>query len=225
MISRQADGCWGLRLEENDPKFNVKTIAFQGLRVHNRREGSQCVVPQTSRNSPDQLSHQLQGPRNIRHYLTDGEVRLRGNPLQHDVERPLVGNFNTLQTRFNLPQLAQIFLHGVLDLGLSQGQHAAKSFPSYLSTNQAVNLVKRESKLLEGQDGVQTWQLTGAIIPIPRRRVEVGWLEQPDLIIVAQQTARNLRHFGKLADTKHGNCTPDLEREQCYQGTIEFEAT
>jgi hypothetical protein len=50
---------------------------------------------------------------------------------------------------------------------------------------------------------MEAWQLAHRIVTIARLRFDVDRLQQPDFVVVAQGSNRDLSKSGKLADFEH----------------------
>ena len=68
---------------------------------------------------------------------------------------------------------------------------------------QLLDAIERQSQVFESQNAIEARQLVGCVIPIPGPCIDVLRLEQANLVVVAQQPARNLSNFRELTDFEH----------------------
>jgi len=67
-----------------------------------------------------------------------------------------------------------------------------------------VGLLEGEPEVLERHDPVQLPELVGCVAAVTGSRIDLGRVEQPDLVVVPQRANGHRSQSGELADTEHG---------------------
>ena len=62
---------------------------------------------------------------------------------------------------------------------------------------------QREPEVFQGQNAVQTRQLIERVVAVPAPIIDIGWLEQADLIVMPQGFDRDFAEAGEDANTYH----------------------
>ena len=95
----------------------------------------------------------------------------------------------------------------LLDLGLFQAHHAAQLGGRQVFAQELLDLLQRETQILERQDAVQTRQLLGGVVAVAAEAVDPGRHEQAELAVVPQGLDRYLGEFGEVTDLEHTGST------------------
>lgn len=91
----------------------------------------------------------------------------------------------------------------LLDVGAAQEQHRAQLRGRDILVDDGADLIEAQSELLQYEDAIQPRKLRGAVEPIAACTIDDRGFEQAQLVVIAQEPARNPGDAGEVADPEH----------------------
>src|SRR6266404_1020672 len=114
---------------------------------------------------------------------------------------------------FDMPQASLFFPQRPLHLRPLQRQHGAQFGWRYLVLQQRPDLLQRQAEFLERENAVQPRQLPDAVVAIAGLGIDMGGLQQSELVVEPQLPCRDPRNLGEFADSEHQN-SPIMSRRR-----------
>src|SRR5215469_11558047 len=117
------------------------------------------------------------------------------------------------QPRLDPGEPGSLGLYLSLDLGPAQPEHAAQFRRAHLLLQDRLHLLQGEAKILQRDDAVQLGELARLIEAVSAGRLDAGWTEQPDRVVVPEHPDRDATVPRELTDTEH-----DMSRSTASHG-------
>ena len=132
----------------------------------------------------------------------DGERGGGGQRAVVDRTRRARRGEERLQRRHRVLGALELVLHRleVVDDGPVAGREVGR-------LEHRAHLLERHVEVAEPADGLGGGDLVGAVVPVAARRVDLGRLEQADVVVVPERLHAQVRHLRELADgeaRRHG---------------------
>ena len=106
---------------------------------------------------------------------------------------------------FDMPQPPLLLAQRTLHLRPLQRQHGPQFGWRDLVLQQWPDLLQRQAEFLQRENAVQPRQLPDAVVAIAGLGIDMGGLQQSELVVEPQLPARDLRDLGEFTDPEHQN--------------------